>query len=349
MNRTTMVVVFCVFAFLVISCSLAGKLIDTGPEMTRTSELWSDVPRMDGLSPSEMELPPTIKLLMRTALNNLWRLNKEGEDKTPATGDWIVFTLNGPPTDVKNFYTNERMTSFGQWEASKQSTCLDGKDKGIDGILCVFQKAANKKQIGLAIIAVQDDKTKQTGVFYLRIEKDVENANSSRPVSANPKTTPPKIGPITKLNGTAPYGIEKRPMPTGTDLDHLLPKQVGPYTRALLEKSEQRGTPATSIDVDGNGIYATYRNRENEVFVEFSIASSAEYAQSGWDVVVGDANEGIYPSDPRFGSFSTEPSYLKVVNNDGAFFAWTRAGYFITANAKGGEADLDAFMNAFPY
>jgi hypothetical protein len=138
-------------------------------------------------------------------------------------------------------------------------------------------------------------------------------------------------------------------MPTGTDLDYLLPKQVGPYERVLVEKSQQRGTTATSIDVDGNGVYANYRKGENEVFVEFSIASSAEYAQSGWDVVVGDANEGIYPSDPRFGSFSTEPSYLKVVNNDGAFFAWTRVGYFITANAKGGEADLDAFMNAFPY
>ena len=66
-------------------------------------------------------------------------------------------------------------------------------------------------------------------------------------------------------------------------------------------------------------------------------------------VVVGDANEGIYPSDPRFGSFGTEPSYLKVVNKDGAFFAWTRGGYFFTADAEDGEADLDAFINAFPY
>jgi hypothetical protein len=66
-------------------------------------------------------------------------------------------------------------------------------------------------------------------------------------------------------------------------------------------------------------------------------------------VVVGDANQGIYPDDPKFGSFRTEPSYLKVVNNDGAFFAWTRGGYFITANAKSGEEDLAAFMNAYPY
>jgi len=65
--------------------------------------------------------------------------------------------------------------------------------------------------------------------------------------------------------------------------------------------------------------------------------------------VVGDASEGIYPTDPQFGSFRTEPSYLKVVNGDGAFFAWTRGGYFITANAKSGDSDLAAFMNAYPY
>jgi len=116
-----------------------------------------------------------------------------------------------------------------------------------------------------------------------------------------------------------------------------------------LEKSQQRGTTATSIEVDGNGVYATYKNGDKEVFMEFSIASSPEYAQSSWDVVVGDANEGVYPTDPRFGSFGTEPSYLKVVNKDGAFFAWTRGGYFFTADAKGGEANLDAFMVAFPY
>jgi hypothetical protein len=137
-------------------------------------------------------------------------------------------------------------------------------------------------------------------------------------------------------------------MPTGTDLDQLLPKQVGSYSRVSLERSEQRGTTPTSIEVDGNSVYATYRN-DKEVFVEFSIASSAENAQAGWDVVVGDANSGVYPTDPKFGSFRTEPSYLKVVNSNGAFFAWTRGGYFITADAKGGERDLDAFMTAYPY
>jgi len=342
-------IVLVIFVFAAISCNLAGKLIDTGTDMPKASELWDDVPRMDGLSPSDIEPPLAIKLIMRTVLNNLWRMNKEGEDKTPVSGDWIAFTHNGPPEDVRNFYTNDRMTSFGNWEPSKQSTCVDGKDKGVDGVLCVFQKVADKKQIGLAIIAGEDEKTKQTTVFYLRLEQAGDNADSNTSTISKPAAPPNPNGPITKLNGAAPYGVERRPMPTGTDLEQLLPKQVGPYTRAILEKSQQRGVTATSIDVDGNGVYATYRNGDKEVFLEFSIASSPEYAQSSWDVVVGDANEGIYPSDPQYGSFRTEPSYLKVVNKDGAFFAWTRGGYFFSADTKGGETGLDAFMQAFPY
>jgi hypothetical protein len=336
-----------VLIFVVMSCNLAEKFVPGGTDMSKTAELWSDVPRMDGLAPSDMELPLAMKVLIRTALNNLWRLNKEGEDKTPASGDWIVFTSDGKPLDVQNFYTNARMTSFGSWETSKESTCLDGKDNGIDGVLCLFEKTADKKQIGLAIVAMPDDKTKKTNIFFLRVEQPADANAANKPASI--PNMPQTKGPITKLNGAAPYGIESRPMPSGTDLDKLLPKQVGPYTRAMLEKSEARGTTPTSIDIDGNSVYATYRNGDKEIFVEFSVASSPEIGQANWDVVVGDANEGVYPTDPKLASFRTEPSYLKVNNESGAFFAWTRGGYFITANAKGGETDLDAFMNAIPY
>ena len=350
MKNLSLILIFAILAFVGLACNLGDRLdrfVGGDQKFERATELWSDVPRIDGLSASEMEMPLAIKVIMRTVLNNLWRLNEKNEDKTPSTGDWIVLTSAKTPDDVKNFYTNDRMTSFGDWKPSKNSTCLDGKENGIDGVLCVYQKAASGKEIGLAIIAMKDDSTKQTNLFFIRVEQDAKpgTANTSTSTTASKAPT----GPITPLTGAAPYGIEKRPMPTGLELDTLLPKQVGPYERVKLEKSEQRGTTPDSISVDGSGVYATYRNDDKEVFVEFSIASSAEYAQSSWDVVVGDANEGIYPTDPRIASFRTEPSYLKVVNDNGAFFAWTRGGYFITAHAKSGEVALDAFMNAFPY
>ena len=72
---------------------------------------------------------------------------------------------------------------------------------------------------------------------------------------------------IKPLQGSAPYGVEKRPLPVGLNLDELLPKQVGPYARTLLEESENRGVTPTSIKVDGPSVYATYKSGAKEIFV----------------------------------------------------------------------------------
>jgi hypothetical protein len=56
-----------------------------------------------------------------------------------------------------------------------------------------------------------------------------------------------------------------------------------------------------------------------------------------------------FPDVPQRCALKTEPSYLRTVNKLGAFFAWTRGGYYFSAHAKMGEADLDAFMQAFLY
>ena len=234
------------------SCKLIQTLRDADQQLTRVGELWSDVPKMDGLTSSEADMPMFVKILMRTALNNLGRLNKEGEVKTKSTGDWAVFSTAKSPAEVQSFYTNERMTSFGSWEASKKSTCLNGNEHGFNGVACVFGKVFNKREIGLLIVAAHDDQKKQTNIFFVRVETD----ESTTPHPSTPANSP--RGEVKPLNETAPYGIESRRLPSGLNLDELLPKQVGPYTRALLEKSDQRGVTLTSIHVDGNSVYATY-------------------------------------------------------------------------------------------
>jgi len=330
----------------VASCSRIINRFTGNPNLKKVGELWSDVPRMDGLASSEADLPVFIHLLMRTALNNLYRLNKEGEDKTPSTGDWAVFSTSKTPDDVKNFYTNERMTSFGGWDASKKSTCLNGNEYRFSGVACVFGKNSNNLGIGLLIVAAQDEQKKQTNVFFVRVESP-QPSNANKP--ANAANTPaPYKGEIKPLNGTAPYGIEKRPMPAGLNLDELLPKQVGPYTRTLLERSDQRGVTPSSIERDGNSVYATYKSGGKEIFVEFAVGGNVQNAQATLDTAANEVT-GTFPSDPRVGSIGTEPSYLKVNNESGAFYAWTRGNYYFSASAKGGGADLDAFMQAFPY
>lgn len=340
MSKIPAMVLFGALVLALVSCRLVDKLTND-QNLKRVGELWSDVPRMEGLASSEAEMPVYVKLLMRTALNNLYRLNKKDEDRTPATGDWAAFTTTKSPDDVKNFYTNERMTSFGGWEASKNSTCFNGSEYRFAGIGCVFRKTANNRGIGLLIVAAPDEQKKQTNLFFVRVETDDKPANTN--------TTPrPAKTEIKPLNGTAPYGIEKRPMPAGLNLDELLPKQVGPYTRTLLEKSDQRGVMPSSIEVDGNSVYATYKAGSKEIFVEFAVAGSAANAQSTLETAAGETT-GEFPTDPRVGSIGTEPSYLKANNESGAFYAWTRGNYYFSVTAKGGAADLDAFMQSFPY
>jgi len=304
-----------------------------------TTELWSDVPRMDGLATSQMEMPVFVHVLMRTALDGMG----DGKD----TGDWIVFSSSKLPEEVKNFYTNERMAAQG-WEPSKNSTCLNGTDQGIPGVgvFCVFEKLEPDKRVELLITASQDTQTKETTVFFVRVQEVGTPVANNAPTAAAAQK--PTRGEITMLQGTAPYGIEKRSMPTGLDLEQLLPKQVGPYTRTSMERASKQGVPATSVELDGDSIYAHYRSGAKDIFVEFAVTSHAADAQATLEVAAGDTG-GVFPTDPQLGSMGTEPSYLKVINADGAFFAWTRGGYYFSASAKSGEGDLDAFVKAFPY
>jgi hypothetical protein len=342
--RKLLVITLLALLLSATSCSRIINKFTEDKNLKKVGDLWPDVPRMDGLTSSEADLPIYIHVLLRTALNNLYRLNKEGEDKTPSKGDWAVFTTPKSADEVRNFYSNERMTSFGKWDASQKSTCLDGKQYGFSGVACVFGKTVNNLGNGLLIVASQDEQKKETTVFFVRVETD-ETPNANKPPNAASPTPRGEIKPIT---WSAPYGIETRPMPAGVNLDELLPKQVGPYTRTLLERADQRGVAPSSIEVDGASVYATYKDGSKEIFVEFGVAGSAANAQATLDNAATETTD-TFPTDPRFGSIGTEPSYVKINNESGAFFAWTRGNYYFSASAKGGEADLDAFMQAFPF
>jgi len=345
MHKLLAVVLFGCLALTSTSCRIIDTLTGKDVNLKRVGDLWSDVPRMDGLATSDAEMPMFVKVLMRTALNNLYRLNKKGEDRTPSTGDWAVFSTTKSPDDVRNFYSNDRMTSFGHWDANQNSSCVNGGDR-FSGVGCVYKKTSGTHGTGLLIVAAQDQQKKQTNIFFVRVETDDVPADNTQT-----NTTPvpkPSRGEIKPLTVPAPYGIEKRPMPAGLNLDELLPKQVGPYTRTLLEQSEQRGVTPTRIEVDGNSVYATYKDGSKEIFVEFAVAGNPTAAQDTLEVAAGEVTAG-FPTDPHFGSISTEPSFVKTLDMSGAFMAWTRGNYFFSASAKGGEADLDAFMKSFPY
>lgn len=161
----------------VMACGMLDKALDSATNMTQVNEMWPDVPVMDGMTRSEIEMPAATKLILRTIIGNMGLLNQGGESRATGDIDWTSYTVDKTPSDVRAFYTNERMASAGGWETQKNSACIDGKDKGLDGVLCVFQKKTGTKQAGLLILAAPDEKTKKTTVYYLRIEGEAAPAN----------------------------------------------------------------------------------------------------------------------------------------------------------------------------
>ncbi len=164
MNRVRIAVFSLVLALASLGCGLIDRVAGGETAFTNASELWSDVPRMEGLTPSEMEMPLYVKLLMRTAMSQILAGGTGG-------ADWIVFSTDKTSEDVQGFYTNERMAQNG-WIASENSTCLSGSEQGMPqvGLFCVFLKQTEDRQTGLMVIASPNEEAKNTTVVFIRVE-----------------------------------------------------------------------------------------------------------------------------------------------------------------------------------
>ena len=171
---------FGILILTVLSCSLAGKLAQKGLDKElntkRADSLWSDVPRMDGLNDSPTEdLPMTIKLILHTFVNMV--LNSDKDQKQHVSTDWIFYKYDGGEMDIKNFYTAEKMKASGNWSLPEgmKSPCLDAKEKGIQGNVCLYQKTENGKQEGIIILALptQDPKV-PVFVYFIRAETEAD-------------------------------------------------------------------------------------------------------------------------------------------------------------------------------
>jgi hypothetical protein len=145
-----------------LACAL--PIPGVGAQPTTIAAMWPDVPVMDGMTKSDLEVPVFVHILL-TAVTK--QVLGDGQD----SGDWINYTTTKTPADVQAFYTPQLMAANG-WDASDKSTCLTGTDQGVPqvGVFCVFQKTLTGKTDGLMIIATQDDKTKLTNVFFVRVQ-----------------------------------------------------------------------------------------------------------------------------------------------------------------------------------
>ncbi len=182
MDRQKMAVLIVTLAVTSLACGVIDSALNTAvgaatggnSGMNPVSQLWSDVPRMDGMTPSNADIPAPLKLIVRGMIGNLGLLNGSGQDRTTGNVDWVAFTTSKTPNDVQGFYTSARMAANG-WKASDQATCFSGGEQGIPtiGLVCPFMKQQGNQQTVLAIIAVQDNQTNTTNVFFLRLAETV--------------------------------------------------------------------------------------------------------------------------------------------------------------------------------
>jgi hypothetical protein len=139
----------------------------------------------------------------------------------------------------------------------------------------------------------------------------------------------------------APYQLDKRPMPKGQDLEMLLPRKVGKFSREAF--------PAGTKPSDSEDLNIDYKAGADTVNVGFSIPGAKD-AHEGIRIAKAETI-GELKRLKRAKEMSTAAeligaptSYYKVSD----FIAWTRGGYFFYAKANSAAA-LDAFMTAFPY
>jgi hypothetical protein len=139
---------------VVMSCRMAESLTGN-PKAGTVSNLWPDVPAFAGATKADLEIPLGPRLALRTMMQG--KIN------------FIAYTTASSAEDVKNFYTNDRMKAAG-WTPNQNGCIGDTEDQKSQGAVCLYGRKDGNKDEGLAIIIAQDEKTKQTQIFYARID-----------------------------------------------------------------------------------------------------------------------------------------------------------------------------------
>ena len=143
---------------LILVVGLSCRMIDTlsgGNKAGTVNDLWSDVPPLEGATKADVAIPLGARLMIRAAMQR--KVN------------FIAFTTDKSPREVQDFYSKERMKSAG-WESGEKGCVGDTEDKDNQGAICFFERAGGGKKEGLAIVLAQDEKSKQTDIFYARAD-----------------------------------------------------------------------------------------------------------------------------------------------------------------------------------
>lgn len=149
---------------VVVSCRMVESL-SGGEKGGTVSALWPDVPPFEGATKADLQIPLGPRLILRAA--------------TRGKINFIAFTTSKTAQEVKDFYTADRMKVAG-WTPHDQGCIGDTEDKKDQGVVCLFQRKDGDRQELLAIIVAENEKTKQTDIFYARIDATQPTASPTK-------------------------------------------------------------------------------------------------------------------------------------------------------------------------
>ncbi|MCL4505913.1 MAG: hypothetical protein M1140_07825 [Chloroflexi bacterium] len=155
MTRTTIAVLLTAAMFLTMSCGIVNTLMNTSSGTA--ANLWPDVPVFPGAAKAKLDLPLAAKLMVQAAFQGKL--------------EFIAYTTSKTAQEVQDYYTPDRMKATG-WTTDTggcSGSATSSSDTSV-GSFCFYGKKEGGKDLALAIIAAQDDKTKQTQIFYVRID-----------------------------------------------------------------------------------------------------------------------------------------------------------------------------------
>ena len=135
---------------------------------------------------------------------------------------------------------------------------------------------------------------------------------------------------------TVPFGIDQRPQPTGIDLNVLLPKKVGAFTREDL--------PPGAKPLSDEDLNVEYTSGNDQIFFGFSIPETENGAFEAIKVTRQEAIDSRLSLKNEQYQIGKNPGFFRIAD----FMSWARGRYFFYAKASSPEA-LERFMQSFPF
>lgn len=173
MKKPKILLILAIFVLLTLACGLPNGIsgLVGGGEAGTVTEMWPDVPVMDGLNKAKLDLPLPAKL----ALQGFIKSSSKGD----AALNFISYTTTKQPQEVYDYYSQDKMNAEG-WSMPDQPGCTGDPSGTTSAGVCLFGKDQGDNSASfLAVFVTSGSDSNETSVFFIRA--DAKNLPDQQP------------------------------------------------------------------------------------------------------------------------------------------------------------------------